>query len=141
MHFQCASHLGIRYPGRQERLAVNIFAKLQPHDLLCRIPISFAQAALGAKVDVPSLNGRVELKVPPGTQHGSTFRIKGEGLPDLRTRRKGDQLVRITIESPRHLTSEQEELLKSFDRTQDRSAMPESSGFFEKLKKHFGNDK
>jgi molecular chaperone DnaJ len=111
------------------------------NDLVSTIPVSFTQAALGATIEVPSLDGTREFKIPPGTQHGSTFRIKGEGLPDLRTRRKGDQLVRVTIEIPRHLTSEQEELLRDFDRTQDRSAMPESSSFFEKLKKHFGNDK
>ena len=57
----------------------------------------------------------------------------------MRTRRKGDELVRITNEIPRHLSSEQEELLRTFARTEDSSAMPDSSGFFEKLKKHFGN--
>jgi molecular chaperone DnaJ len=123
------------------RVRAHPFLMRDGNDLVSTVPVSFTQAALGATIEVPSLDSTREFKIPPGTQHGSTFRIKGEGLPDLRTRRKGDQLVRVTIEIPRHLTSEQEELLRDFDRTQDRSAMPESSSFFEKLKKHFGNDK
>jgi len=121
------------------RVRAHPFLMRDGNDLVSTVPVSFTQAALGATIEVPSLNGTREFKIPPGTQHGSTFRIKGEGLPDLRTRRKGDELVRITIEIPRHLSSEQEELLRTFARTEDRSAMPESSGFFEKLKKHFGN--
>ncbi len=123
------------------RVRAHPFLMRDGNDLVSTVPVSFTQAALGATIEVPSLDSTREFKIPPGTQHGSTFRIKGEGLPDLRSRRKGDQLVRITIEIPRRLTSEQKELLKDFDRTQDRSAMPESSSFFEKLKKHFGNDK
>ena len=123
------------------RVRAHPFLMRDGNDLVSTVPVSFTQAALGATIEVPSLDGTREFRIPPGTQHGSTFRIKGEGLPDLRTRRKGDQLVRITIEIPRRLTSEQEELLRDFDRTQDSSAMPESSSFFEKLKKHFGNDK
>ncbi len=123
------------------RVRAHPFLMRDGNDLVSTVPVSFTQAALGATIEVPSLNGTREFKIPPGTQYGSTFRIKGEGLPDLRTRRKGDELVRITIEIPRHLSREQEELLRTFARTEDRSAMPESSGFFEKLKKHFGNDK
>jgi molecular chaperone DnaJ len=123
------------------RVRAHPFLMRDGNDLVSTVPVSFTQAALGATIEVPSLDGTREFRIPPGTQHGSTFRIKGEGLPDLRTRRKGDQLVRITIEIPRRLTSEQEELLRDFDRTQDSSAMPESNSFFEKLKKHFGNDK
>jgi molecular chaperone DnaJ len=123
------------------RVRAHPFLMRDGNDLVSTVPVSFTQAALGATIEVPSLDGTREFKIPSGTQHGSTFRIKGEGLPDLRTRRKGDQLVRIIIEIPRHLTSEQKELLRDFDRTQDHSAMPESSNFFKKLKQHFGKDK
>ncbi len=123
------------------RVKAHPFLMRDGNDLVSTIPVSFTQAALGASIEVPSLNGTRQFKIPRGTQHGGTFRIKGEGLVDLRTRRKGDQLVRITIEIPRHLTSEQEELLKKFAETQDHSAMPESRNFFNKLKQHFGKDK
>jgi molecular chaperone DnaJ len=109
------------------------------NDLVSTVPVSFTHASLGATIDVPSLNGTRQFRIPPATQHGSTFRIKGEGLPDLRTGRKGDELVRITIEIPKRLSGEQERLLKAFAETEDRNAMPESTGFFEKLKKHFAD--
>ena len=108
------------------------------NDLISLVPISFTQAALGAMVDVPSLNGTKQLKIPPGTQNGNVFRIRGEGLPDLRTRRQGDELVKVMIEIPKNLTSKQEKLLRDFAETEDNSVLPESKGFFDKLKKHFG---
>jgi molecular chaperone DnaJ len=89
-------------------------------------------------IDVPALDGTRQLRVPSGTQHGSVFRIKGEGITDLRTGRKGDELVRIAVEIPRRLTAEQERLIRAFAETEDRQVMPESKGFFDKLKQHFG---
>jgi molecular chaperone DnaJ len=103
------------------------------------VPISFTQAALGTTVDVPSLNGTRGLKIPPGTQYGSVFRIKGQGLPDLRTRRHGDELVQITVETPVKLNAKQEELLREFAKSENKSVSPQSTRFFERLKKHFGN--
>src|SRR5262249_14637555 len=67
------------------------------NDLVCQIPISFTQAALGAKVDVPTLAGPYELEIAAGTQHGEVFKLKGKGLPDLRTYRSGDELVQVMI--------------------------------------------
>ncbi len=122
------------------RVKAHPFLMRDGNDLVATIPISFTQAALGATIDVPTLEGTRQLRVPPGTQHGSVFRIKGQGLVDLRTRRKGDELVRVAVEIPKALTSNQEKLLQAFAETEDKNAMPESKGFFEKLKKHLGND-
>ena len=124
------------------------YVRIKPHEFLQRdgnnliavVPISFTQAALGTTVDVPSLNGTQGLKVPPGTQYGSIFRIKGQGLPNIRTRRTGDQLVQITIETPVKLNAKQEELLREFAKSENKSVSPQSKRFFEKLKKHLGNN-
>ncbi len=136
-------------PGRSggPRGDLYCYVRIKPHKFLQRdgsnliavVPISFTQAALGTTVDVPSLNGTQGLKIPPGTQYGSVFRIKGQGLPDLRTRRTGDELVQITIETPVKLNAKQEELLRDFAKSQNKSVSPQSTRFFEKLKKHFGN--
>ena len=109
------------------------------NNLICTVPISFTQAALGAMIEVPTLEGTRQLKVPQGTQHGSIFRIKGQGIVDLRSGRKGDELVQVAVEIPKRLSSSQEKLLRAFAETEDISVMPESKGFFENLKKHFGN--
>ena len=123
------------------------YVRVKPHEFLERdgnnliavVPISFTQAALGATIEVPSLNGPRELKVPAGTQFGSTFRIRGEGLPDVRSHRTGDELVHVTIETPTNLNARQEELLREFAQTENKRVSPKSQGFFEKLKRHFGN--
>jgi molecular chaperone DnaJ len=123
------------------------YVRIKPHeflhrdgsDLIAVVPISFTQAALGATIDVPSLNGTKQLKIPAGTQYGSTFRIKGQGLPNLRTQRTGDQLVQVVIETPTKLNARQKELLTEFAKTENHSAFPKAKSFFEKLKKSFGN--
>ena len=121
------------------RVKVHPFLMRDGNDLIATVPISFTQATLGTMIEVPSLNGAKQLKIPPGTQHGNVFRIKSEGLPDIRSRRKGDELVKIVIEIPRNLSKKQEELLRQFAETEDNRVLPESRGFFDKLKKHFGN--
>jgi molecular chaperone DnaJ len=123
------------------------YVKVKPHEFLERdgnnliavVPISFTQAALGATIDVPSLNGTQKLKVPAGTQYGSVFRIKGQGLPSMRSGRAGDQLVQILVETPTRLNAAQEELLREFAKTENKHVSPKATTFFEKLKKHFGN--
>jgi molecular chaperone DnaJ len=125
------------------------YVKIKPHPFLERqnsniiatVPVSFTQASLGGTIEVPSLNGTKELKIPPGTQPGDVFRIKGQGLPDIRTRRSGDELVQIMVEIPKKLNSRQEELLRNFAATEDNTVLPKSRGFFEKLKQYFGNDR
>jgi molecular chaperone DnaJ len=123
------------------------YVVMRPHEFLQRegnsliavVPISFTQAALGATIDVPSLDGTKQLKIPPGTQYGSIFRIKGQGLPDIRSRQRGDQLVQIMVETPTKLTARQEELLKEFEKTDGDNSYPRTKSFFEKLKNYFGN--
>ncbi|HSV99146.1 MAG TPA: molecular chaperone DnaJ [Sedimentisphaerales bacterium] len=121
------------------RIKQHEFLERDGNDLISVVPISFTQAALGASIEVPSLNGMRELKIPAGTQYGSTFRIRGQGLPDIRTGRTGDELVHVTIETPTNLNDRQEELLREFAKTENRNVSPKSQGFFERLKRHFGN--
>jgi len=80
-----------------------------------------------------------QLKVPPGTQYGNIFRIKGQGLPDMRTRRTGDELVQIIIETPTKLNAKQQEMLREFAKTENKKVLPKVKSFFEKLKKNFDN--
>lgn len=122
------------------RIKPHEFLQRDGNDLIAVVPISFTQAALGATVEVPSLNGPRQLKVPAGTQYGSLFRIRGQGLPDIRSRRIGDELVQITIETPAKLNAKQEQLLREFAATENKTVSPKSQSFFEKLKKHFGTN-
>jgi len=107
------------------------------------MPISFTQAALGGVVEAPTLTGRAEVKIPPGTQHGQLFRLAGLGLPELRSGRKGDEVVQVLVEIPKSLSKVQENLLRDFAKTEDIEVMPESKGFFEKLMDYLtpGNQK
>ena len=135
-------------PGEDgaQRGDLHCYVRISPHpfferhnnDLVCRMPISFTQASLGAKVEVPTLTGKGELKIPPGTQHGQLFRLNGIGLPDLRSGRRGDELVQVMIEIPKRLDKAQEALLREFAKTEDRSVLPESKGFFDKLMEYLG---
>jgi molecular chaperone DnaJ len=128
-------------PDGMQRGDLHCYVHVSPHpflerhgnDLVCNLPISFTQAALGTKVEVPTLTGKVEVSIPPGTQYGQIFRLKGMGLPDLRTQRKADELVQVTVEIPQKLDKQQEQLLREFAETEDKSVMPQSKGFFDKL--------
>jgi molecular chaperone DnaJ len=110
------------------------------NDLVCQIPISFTQAALGAKIDVPTLKGTEQMEIPAGTQHGEVFKLKGKGLPDLRSTRNGDELVQILIEVPRKLTEKQRQLLREFAGTEDGASMPQRKSFLDKFKDMFKGD-
>ncbi len=110
----------------------------QEDDLFCEIPIKFTLASLGGTLEVPTLSGKASLKVPVGTQSGTTFRLRGKGMPSLRQRgAQGDQLVRVHVEVPTKLTSEQEKLLKEFARVCGDADHPTSESWFEKAKKFF----
>jgi len=122
------------------RTKVHEFLQRNGNDVIAVVPISFTQAALGTMIDVPSVDGKRSFKVPPGTQYGSVFRIKGQGLPDVRTGRMGDELVQIAVETPRKLNAAQQELLREFAKTENRRVSPKTTGFFEKLKKYFGDN-
>lgn len=95
------------------------FFKWAGDDLQVQVPISFDEAALGAKVSVPTIDGKVSLKIPPGTDSGQRFRLRGQGPPRPGAKTRGDQIVVVTIVSPRRLTREQRELLEEFQRITD----------------------
>jgi len=122
------------------RIKSHPFLLRNDDDLVVRVPISFTQAALGASVEVPSLNGRRSIAVPPGTQHGTVLQVKGQGLPSLRSGRRGSLLVQILVEIPKKLNKQQEKLLREFAQTEDKTVLPESKGFLEKLKKYFASE-
>ena len=82
--------------------------------MICQIPISFIQAALGDKIKVPTLNGDKTLSIPKGTQPGDILRFRGEGIPSLRYGNRGDQIIQVVIKTPTNLTKKQESLLKEF---------------------------
>ncbi|MDZ4818656.1 MAG: molecular chaperone DnaJ [Planctomycetota bacterium] len=105
--------------------------------LVCRIPISFAQAALGANIEVPTLDGPEHLDIPAGTQPGDIFKMRGRGMPDPRHRGKGDLLVQISIDVPKSLTPREEELLRELAAEENNNVSPHRKSFFEKLKDYF----
>jgi molecular chaperone DnaJ len=111
----------------------------QDNDLIIEVPISFPQAALGADVEVPTLEGKVKLKVPAGTQSGKVLRLKGKGIVDLHGYGRGDQLVKIIVETPKRLTAKQREILEEFAKISGEDVThPLSKGFVDKLKEMFG---
>jgi len=109
-------------------------------DLICQVPITFSQAALGGMIDVPTLAGTEEVEVPPATQHGDVITLKKRGLPSARTGRTGDQHVQVLLEVPRKLTRDQRRLLEEYAETEDASVLPERKGFLDRLKECFSSD-
>lgn len=108
------------------------------NEVICDIPLSFPQAALGAEMEVPTLDGKVKMKIPAGTQSGGVFRLRGRGIADLHGMGRGDQLVRVVVEIPRKLTPRQRELLEEFARSGEEGLNPMVKGFFDKVKELFG---
>lgn len=106
-------------------------------DLFCEMPIKFTLAALGGTIQVPTLQGKATLKIPVGTQSGTTFRLKTRGMPHLRGGARGDQLIRVHVEVPSTLTNEQRKLLEDFARVSGDTDEPVAKSFFEKAKKFF----
>jgi molecular chaperone DnaJ len=101
--------------------------KRQGNDLFCEIPIRFAQAALGDTLKVPTLDEEVEINVPPETQTGQTFRLRGRGVKSPRGGRVGDLLCQVVVETPVRLTREQRDLLKAFEDTFEGDSADEHS--------------
>jgi molecular chaperone DnaJ len=123
-----------------------IFVATKPHpffqrdgaDLFCRVPISMIQASLGGEVEVHLLGGgETKVKIPEGTQSGKQFKVKGNGMPVLRSRDVGDLYIQVTVETPQNLTKRQRELLTEFESLSSNSTHPEASGFFAKMKDFF----
>ncbi len=104
------------------------------NDILLELPINIVQAALGTEVDVPTLDGPVKLRIPPGTQHGRVFRLRGKGVPHLRRRGRGDQLVTIRVVVPTHLNDKQRRLLRELGETLSTENLnKENRSVFEKI--------
>ncbi|TCT11943.1 molecular chaperone DnaJ [Tepidamorphus gemmatus] len=124
-----------------------IFLSVKPHeifqrdgaDLFWRVPISITTAALGGELEVPTLDGgRTKVKVPAGTQSGKQFRLKGKGMPVLRSAQSGDLYIQTVVETPVNLSRRQRELLEEFERVSSETTNPESSGFFSKVREFWG---
>ena len=123
-----------------------IFLSLKPHeffqrdgaDIFCRVPLSMTQASLGGQFEVPTLDGEKQrVKVPEGTQTGKQFRLKGKGMPVLRSSHFGDMYIQVVVETPRNLSRRQRELLEEFDKVSSEQTNPESTGFFARVKDFF----
>lgn len=107
-------------------------------DVWCELPITFVQAALGAEVTVPTLDGKVSYSIHEGTQPGDVFKLRGKGIERLGSRGRGDQFVKVTIEVPKNLSSSQKDILRSFENEASDTNYQKRKGFFEKLKNMFG---
>jgi len=131
------------YGGPAGSLYVVIHVKEHPfftreaNNLICELPVSFPKAALGGEEDVPTLDGKVRLKIPAGTQSGKVFRIRGKGFPDLHGYGQGDLLIKVIVEVPTKLTEEQKSLLRKFAEISGEEIYPMMNSFFQKAKNFF----
>ncbi len=123
-----------------------IFLSIKPHeffqrdgaDIFCRVPIAMTAASLGGHIDVPTLDGgKTRVKIPEGTEAGKQFRLKGKGMPVLRSKVTGDMYIQVEVETPKNLTRRQRELLEEFERESHKETSPASMGFFSKMKEFF----
>ena len=112
----------------------------QGQHLVCRMPITYSQAALGATLEVPTLNGPDTLDIPPGTQTGNVFQLHGKGMPDPRMSGVGDLLVQVNIEVPERVSEEEEVLLRKLAELEHKNVAPERESFFERLKNYFTHE-
>lgn len=125
---------------------LRVYVNVRPHpiferrgnDVWCEVPITFTQAALGAEVVVPTIDGRVSYQVREGTQPGDVFKLKGKGIPRISGHGRGDQYVRMTIEVPKNLSQSQKALLQDFDNGAEDKNYQKRKSFFDKIKDMFG---
>ena len=121
------------------RIKAHKIFRREDRDVLCEVPISFAQAALGANIQVPTLDGKVEFEIPEGTQTGREFVLRDKGIPEINNpRRRGNHRFTVVVETPTHLTKEQKDLLRQFDGTIEET--PKIKKFFDNLKDFFDGD-
>ena len=129
--------------GEAGDLLITVFVKPHPlferdgNSVLMEMPVSFAQAALGAEIEVPTIDGRVKLTIPEGTQPGSVFRLRGKGIPYLQSKGggRGDQFVTITVTVPKNMTAEQKERLRAYAEAMNESVSEGRSSIFGSKKK------
>jgi len=113
------------------------FFEREGDDIYCEVPITFAQAALGDEIEVPTLSGKVKLKIPAGTQTNTYFRLKGHGVPRLRGIGQGDQHVKVVVVTPTKLSEKQKELLREFAKLSGEDTHEQQETLFERMKKAF----
>ena len=117
------------------RVKSHDFFEREGDDIFCEIPLTFTQAALGDEIEIPTLSEKVKLKIPPGTQTGTYFRLKGKGVPRLRGYGQGDQQVKVTIVTPTSLSEDQRELLREFASKSGEATHEQSKNIFERMKR------
>jgi molecular chaperone DnaJ len=130
-----------RAPGDLEitvKVAEHPFFRREGDDVLCVVPITFVQAALGAEVEVPTLDGRGRVRVPPGTQPGTVLRVKGKGIPHRGGLGSGDQRVEVAVEVPTRLTERQRQLFEDLGRELGEDVQPGRASFMDRLRDIFG---
>jgi molecular chaperone DnaJ len=130
-----------RAPGDLElivEVTPHLFFRRVGDDVICSVPITFAQAALGGEIDVPTLEGKVKLRVPPSTQPGTVLRVRGKGVPHRIRGGRGDQLVEVTLEVPTQITPRARDLIEELGRELGEDVQPQRKTFVEKLKSLFG---
>jgi len=141
----------IRIAGEGESLKghasgdLYVVFRVKPHevfdrkgdDIYCEIPVSFVTASMGGEIEVPTLDGKVKLKIPNGTQSNTIFRMKGRGIQHLNKLGAGDQNVKVFVQVPEKLTKKQEELLREFAREGGDETKPVKKGFFERIREGF----
>ena len=128
---------------------LHLFINVRPHaiferkgnDVWCEMPITFTQAALGAEVIVPTLDGRVSYHVHDGTQPGDVFKLRGKGIQNINGRGRGDQYVKVVIEVPKNLSQKQKDILLEFDNFAEDKNYAKRKNFFDKIKDMFGDEK
>jgi len=129
--------------GRRGDLYIVIYVR--PHeiferhesDIYCEVPISYTAAVFGGDIEVPTLEGRVMMKIPPGSQSGRVFRLRSKGIQHIHDYGKGDELVKVQVDVPTNLTQEQRKVLKEYAKVTDQSAGPLSRSFMEKMRRMF----
>ena len=104
------------------------------NDLFCKTVISIPTAVLGGSVEVPTITGKAKMQIPPGTQSHTVFRLKGQGMPKLHGRGRGDQFVKVVVKTPEKITKEQKELMERLKKTMGDEIPETKKGFFERLK-------
>ncbi len=120
------------------RVKPHKFFKRQGNDIVCEIPISFVQAALGDEIEIPTLEGKTNLKIPEATQPGAVFHLRGKGIPHLQGYGRGDQVIRINVMIPSRLTEKQKDLLRQFEEMEREDQYhSHGKGLFEKMKDAF----
>lgn len=136
------NRLGPTGPAGDLELVIDVashpFFRREGDDLICAVPISFAQAALGGEIDVPTLEGKVKMRVPPATQPGQVLRIRGKGVPHRVRTGRGDQLVEVSVEVPTELNEKARQLIEELGEELGEDVQPQQRTFVEKLKSLFG---